>query len=75
VSYKSGALIVIDMRGPRIMYANEKVKKNRHSVISRPHIHLPGGAPVNLGHDSEIDVIRSLTWTVCSVEKGKQVTL
>ncbi|KAF9486583.1 hypothetical protein BDN70DRAFT_846519 [Pholiota conissans] len=79
VSYQNGALVILDMRGPRIMYASEKAKKGRHSVIILPQVHLPvaGGSinPISLGHDSGVDIIRSLTWTVGSLEKDPRLSV
>lgn len=65
-----GSLIVVDMRGPKIILSHEannrKNKPKRQSVHGRTH---GGDGPSLPG--SNLDVAKSLTWTICPLDKGK----
>src|SRR5580693_8828917 len=59
VAYANGSLIVIDMRGPRVMLDVGKAQQTsyRHSFI---HRNSPG-----------VDPVLSLAWVISGVKSGK----
>lgn len=60
VSYSDGSLLILDMRGPRIIHS-AVVKKHR----AKPTIGLSG-----VGHHaSHFDVVTSLVWTIAPLSK------
>ena len=69
VSYKDGSFIVVDMRGPKIILTREAEKKQRHSIASAKHLH-PGNPPSSSNQGYGSDIIKALTWTVASLDKG-----
>ena len=54
VSYTNGSLVVVDMRGPRVIYKRMQGGKERH----------------RLSLHQSADVPRALTWTVSSLNEG-----
>ena len=65
-----GSLIIVDMRGPKIILSHEaNNKKNKHK---RPSIHgRTHGGDGPSSPNSGFDIAKSLTWTICSLDKGK----
>ena len=65
-----GSLIVVDMRGPKIILSleanNRKNKPKRQSIHGRTH---GGDGPSSLS--SGLDIAKSLTWTISPLDKGK----
>jgi Lethal giant larvae(Lgl) like, C-terminal len=65
-----GSLIVVDMRGPKIIFShesnNKKNKPKRPSIHSRTH---GGDGPTS--PSSGLDIAKSLTWTISPLDKGK----
>ena len=70
MSYMDGSLIIVDMRGPKIILSHEaNYKKNKHkrqSIHGRTH---GGDGPSS--PTSGLDIAKSLTWTISSLDKGK----
>jgi hypothetical protein len=70
VSYMDGSLIVIDMRGPKIILShetdNKKNKHKRQSIHGRAH---DGDGPSS--PSSGPDIAKSLRWTINLLDKGK----
>lgn len=66
-----GSLIVVDMRGPKIILSHEaNDKKNKHKRKSSIHGRAHGGdgpSSPSSGHD----IAKSLTWTISPLDKGK----
>jgi syntaxin-binding protein 5 len=61
-----GSLIVVDMRGPKIILSHEVNKKNKHKLHVRTH---GGDGPSS--SSSAPDIAKSLTWTISLLDKGK----
>lgn len=74
VSYKDGSFIVVDMRGPKIILTRGAEKKHRHSIASIRHLHAANPPPSST-HGSGPDIVKALTWTVTSLDKGIQVSV
>lgn len=62
VAYANGSLIVIDMRGPRVILQVEKAQQTTHHGFL--HRNSPGGHP-----------ILCLTWAISGVKSGKSSLL
>ena len=61
VGYASGALLMIDLRGPSVIHrVGTDKQSHRHSLGSILHKHSTGS-----------DAMVSLTWTVCGSRSGK----
>jgi hypothetical protein len=70
VSYVDGSLIVVDMRGPKIILFHEAVnKKNKHKLQHSIHARTGGDGPSP--PSSAPDIAKSLTWTISRLDKGK----
>lgn len=65
-----GSLIVVDMRGPRIILSHETHKKDKHKHQSFIHVRTHGGDGP-LSPNSATDIAKSLTWTISQLDKGK----
>lgn len=67
ISYRRGSMVVIDMRGPNVIFSQngDSKRQNRKSGL---HV---SGSPTQPGPD----VVKSLKWTVCPLDKGKQLSL
>ena len=66
-----GSLIVVDMRGPKIILSHEvNNKKNKHKRQSSIHGRAHGGDGPS-SPTSDLDVAKSLTWTISPLDKGK----
>ena len=64
-----GSLIVVDMRGPKIILSNEaNSKKNKHK---RQSIRRTHGGDGPSSPSSGVDIAKSLTWTISPLDKGK----
>lgn len=65
VSYSTGAVVVVDMRGPRTIYrSGEHGSKERHRVsIDKLHI-----------GKSSTDIAKALTWSISGLEGGPSVS-
>jgi hypothetical protein len=74
VSYMDGSFIVVDMRGPKIILTRGAEKKHRHSIASARHLHA-GNPPPSSTHGSGPDIVKALTWTVTSLDKGIQASV
>ena len=65
-----GSLIVVDMRGPKIILShetnNKKIKHKRQSIHGRTH-----GGEGPSSPSSGPDTVKSLTWTISPLDKGK----
>ena len=60
-----GSLIVVDMRGPKIILSHEANKKHKHKLHVRTH---GGDGPSS--PSSAPDIVKSLTWTISLLAKG-----
>ncbi|KAF8167354.1 WD40 containing snare-dependent exocytosis protein [Crassisporium funariophilum] len=70
VSYRDGSLLIIDMRGPKILVSLGANK--RPKTLPRPHVPLRGSAAGTTPSNSGPDLVKSLTWTVSCLEKDSQ---
>ena len=65
-----GSLIVVDMRGPKIILShganNKGSKSKRPSIHGRTHVGDGPSSP-----SSAFDIAKSLTWTISPLDKGK----
>ncbi|KAJ7109928.1 lethal giant larvae like, C-terminal-domain-containing protein [Mycena epipterygia] len=62
VAYPDGSMIVVDMRGPRVMFRRDRDKKKDRMSI---HLHTSDSA----------NKITSLTWTVATIENDPQLRI
>lgn len=65
VAYNSGGLLVVDLRGPRVIlrHAPPRNKEHRHSLISRS------------ASAERLETVASLTWTICPIASGSSLSL
>jgi len=61
VSYADGSLLIVDMRGPTIIFRSGQEVKSKHKHMSK----LIGK------HSDESDNVTCLNWTVCGLGTGK----
>ena len=62
----NGSLIVVDMRGPKIILSHEANKKNKHKLHQ---VRTHGGDGLS-SPSSVADIAKSLTWTISQLDKG-----
>ena len=60
VSYADGSLLIVDMRGPKIIFRSGQEAKSKHKHMSK----LLGK------HSDESDTATCLNWTVCGLGTG-----
>ena len=64
-----GSLIVVDMRGPKIILSHAAAsKKNKHKL--QPSIHLRAHGVDGPSPGSAPDIAKSLTWTISPLDNG-----
>ncbi|KAF9531932.1 WD40 containing snare-dependent exocytosis protein [Crepidotus variabilis] len=65
ISYRRGFMAIVDMRGPRVIFNHESDSKQRK--------HLSGIHVSTSPTRGEPDIVKSLKWTVCAIEKDPQL--
>jgi len=70
VSYMDGSLIVVDMRGPKIILSHQGNKKTKHKLQPSIHVHTHRGDGPS-SPSSAPDIAKSLTWTISQLDNGK----
>ncbi|KAJ2931894.1 hypothetical protein H1R20_g5200, partial [Candolleomyces eurysporus] len=61
VSYSNGSVVVVDMRGPSIIYSSDPNTKDKHRLSPSKH------------RGASVDIAKALTWTISRLEEDEKL--